>query len=167
MSGTYTPVQGLILLAYNAYYNRFLKYEASLQDYLDNSEGSDYLIQNVNFNPADGLNTIHIAGNGELDNRLEFRDYSFTYALLIEYNPANKTREEIYADEDTHILSKWFILDNDRTRGGQYKLNLRRDVLIDYMKQIIGCVKNLNFFFLFFEIVFFNFERGKYNFFHS
>ena len=113
MSETYTPVQGLILLAYNAYYNRFLKYEASLQDYLDNSEGSDYLIQNVNFNPADGLNTIHIAGNGELDNRLEFRDYSFTYALLIEYNPANKTREEIYADEDTHILSKWFILDND------------------------------------------------------
>ena len=136
MSGTYTPVQGLILLAYNAYYNRFLKYEASLQDYLDNSEGSDYLIQNVNFNPADGLNTIHIAGNGELDNRLEFRDYSFTYALLIEYNPANKTREEIYADEDTHILSKWFILDNDRTRGGQYRLSLRRDVLVDYMKQI-------------------------------
>lgn len=136
MSGIYTPVQGLILLAYNAYYNRFLKYEASLQDYLDNSEGSDYLIKNVNFNPADGLNTIHIAGNGELDNRLEFRDYSFTYALLIEYNPANKTREEIYADEDTHILSKWFILDNDRTRGGQYRLNLRRDVLVDYMKQI-------------------------------
>ena len=136
MSGIYTPVQGLILLAYNAYYNRFLKYEASLQDYLDNSEGSDYLIQNVNFNPADGLNTIHVAGNGELDNRLEFRDYSFTYALLIEYNPANKTREEIYADEDTRILSKWFILDNDRTRGGQYRLSLRRDVLVDYMKQI-------------------------------
>lgn len=136
MSGTYTPVQGLILLAYNAYYNRFLKYEALLQDYLDNSEGSDYLIKNVNFNPADGLNTIHIAGNGELDNRLEFIDYSFTYALLIEYNPALTTREEIYADEDTKILSKWFILDNDRTRGGQYRLSLRRDVLVDYMKQI-------------------------------
>lgn len=137
MGGNYTPVQGLILLAYNAYYNRFLKYEASLQDYLDNSEDSDYLIQNVNFNPADGLNTIHIAGNGELDNRLEFRDYSFTYALLIEYNPANKTKEEIYADTDgTRILSKWFILDNDRTRGGQYRLSLRRDVLVDYMKQI-------------------------------
>ena len=136
MSDSYTPVQGLILLAYNAYYNRFLKSEASLQDYLDNSEGSDYLIKNVNFNPADGLNTIHVAGNGELDNRLEFRDYSFTYALLIEYNPALTTREAIYADEDTHILSKWFILDNDRTRGGQYRLSLRRDVLVDYMKQI-------------------------------
>ena len=136
MSDSYTPVQGLILLAYNAYYNRFLKFEASLQDYLDNSEGSDYLIKSVNFNPADGLNTIHVAGNGELDNRLEFRDYSFTYALLIEYNPDLETREEIYADEDTHILSKWFILDNDRTRGGQYRLSLRRDVLVDYMKQI-------------------------------
>ena len=137
MSDTYTPIQGLILLAYNAYYNRFLKFEDSLQDYLDNSEGSDYLIKNVNFNPADGLNTIHIAGNGELDNRLDFRDYSFTYALLIEYNPALTTREEIYADEDTHILSKWFILQNDRTRGGQYRLSLRRDVLVDYRKQII------------------------------
>ena len=136
MSDSYTPVQGLILLAYNAYYNRFLKFEASLQDYLDNSEGDSYLIKNVNFNPADGLNTIHIAGNGELDNRLEFRDYSFTYALLIEYNSALKTKEEIYADEDTLILSKWFILDNDRTRGGQYRLSLRRDVLVDYMKQI-------------------------------
>ena len=136
MSDSYTPVQGLILLSYNAYYNRFLKFEASLQDYLDNSEGSDYLIKNVNFNPADGLNTIHVAGNGELDNRLEFRDYSFTYALLIEYNPDLTTKEAIYADEDTHILSKWFILDNDRTRGGQYRLNLRRDVLVDYMKQI-------------------------------
>ena len=138
MSDSYTPIQGLILIAYNAYYNRFYKYEDSLQNYLDNSEGSDYLIKNVNFNPADGLNTIHIAGNGELDNRLDFRNYSFTYALLIEYNPALKTREEIYADEDTHILSKWFILDNDRTRGGQYKLTLRRDVLVDYRKQIFN-----------------------------
>ena len=131
-------IQGLVLLAYNAYYNRFYKFESSLQNYLDNSEGDDYLIQNVNFNPSDGLNTIHIAGNGESDHRLEFRDYSFTYALLIEYNPDLKTKSAIYADEDTKILSKWFILDNDRTRGGQYKLTLRRDVLVDYRKQIIN-----------------------------
>ena len=65
-------IQGLILLAYNAYYNRFYKFESSLQNYLDNSEGDDYLIQNVNFNPSDGLNTIHIAGLGELDHGLEF-----------------------------------------------------------------------------------------------
>ena len=128
--------QGLILLAYNAYYNRFLKSESSLQSYLDNSEGSDYFLMNVNFNPADGLNTTHTIGNGELDNRLEFRDYSFTYALLIEYDPELKTREEIYASENTKIISKWFVLDNDRVRGGQYKITLRRDVLVDYMKQI-------------------------------
>ena len=128
--------QGLVLLAYNVYYNRFLKFEASLADYIDKSEGSDYLIQNVNFNPADGLNTSHIIGKGELDNGLSFTDYSYTYALVIEYNSELKTRDEIYADEDTRIISKWFILDNDRTRGGQYKIDLRRDVLVDYMKQI-------------------------------
>ena len=128
--------QGLVLLAYNAYYNRFLKFEASLADYINNSEGSDYLIQNVNFNPSDGLNTSHIIGKGELDQGLSFTDYSYTYALVIEYNSALKTRDEIYAAEDTRIISKWFILDNDRTRGGQYKIDLRRDVLVDYMKQI-------------------------------
>lgn len=128
--------QGLVLLAYNAYYNRFLKSEASLADYITNSEGSDYLIQNVNFNPSDGLNTSHIIGKGELDHGLSFTDYSYTYALVIEYNSELKTRDEIYADEDTRIISKWFILDNDRTRSGQYKIDLRRDVLVDYMKQI-------------------------------
>ena len=128
--------QGLVLLAYNVYYNRFLKFEASLADYIDKSEGSDYLIQNLNFNPSDGLNTSHIIGKGELDNGLSFTDYSYTYALVIEYNNSLKTRDEIYADEDTRIISKWFILANDRTRGGQYKIDLRRDVLVDYMKQI-------------------------------
>ena len=128
--------QGLVLLAYNVYYNRFLKFEASLADYIDKSEGSDYLIQNVNFNPSDGLNTSHIIGKGELDHGLSFTDYSYTYALVIEYKDSLKTRDEIYADEDTKIISKWFILDNDRTRGGQYKIDLRRDVLVDYMKQI-------------------------------
>ena len=128
--------QGLVLLAYNVYYNRFLKFEASLADYIDKSEGSDYLIQNVNFNPSDGLNTSHIIGKGELDHGLSFTDYSYTYALVIEYNDSLKTRDEIYADEDTRIISKWFVLDNDRTRGGQYKIDLRRDVLVDYMKQI-------------------------------
>ena len=130
-------IQGLVLLAYNAYYNRFYKFEDSLQDYLDNSEGSDYLLQNVNFNPADGINTTHVVGIGEIDGYLLFDDYSFTYALLIEYDPELKTREAIYADENTKILSKWFILDNDRTRGGQYRIALRRDVLVDYKKQIV------------------------------
>ena len=47
----------LYLLHYNNFFNRIIKTETSLADYLDYSLGS---IQNVNFNPNDGVDTEQI-----------------------------------------------------------------------------------------------------------
>ena len=126
-------VKGLVLLAYNAYYNHFLKQEESVRDYVDNSPGGGgTVIKNINFNPADGVNTEFILGKGDFD----FDRFSPNYVLLIEYNSELTEDSAIIDDPDTIILNRWFILDENRTRGGQYKLSLKRDVLVDYLKYI-------------------------------
>ena len=66
----------------------------------------------VNFNPADGVNTIFVAGK-----------MSNSYTGKGDYF--------IYSEDNVSITSRWFILEADRTRNGQYRLQLRRDVIVD------------------------------------
>jgi len=101
----------LILLKYKNYFNREAKREDSIQAYMDNSNG--YLIvDDYDFNPADGVDTkVTIGGEG----------YDFIESNYI-----------LVCDGDT-IVSRWYIMDADRTRYGQYKLNLHRDVIVDYL----------------------------------
>ena len=43
----------------------------------------------------------------------------------------------IYSADNTNITSRWFILEADRLRGGQYQLTLRRDTVVDYLEDIL------------------------------
>ena len=66
--------------------------------------------QGVNFNPNDHINTeviLNITEN-EIGNYL------------------------IVTNEDNTIVSRWYIIEAVRVRGGQYKLILHRDVITDY-----------------------------------
>lgn len=107
----------IYLLHYNNYYNRIVKKEDDINDYLV----SPYLIatlSNVNFNPNDGVDTELIIGTGAWDKK-EIPDY------LIEWN-------------DTDDYSRWFVLECSRTRSGQYKLILKRDVIADNYEAVVS-----------------------------
>lgn len=98
----------LYILEYNNYYNRLVKQEESLEAY---QQYIIYELVNTNFNPADKVNTQHVIGNGDYDG-------SGDYVIAV--------------DEDGTINSRWFIVQADRTRAGQWQLTLHRDLVVDY-----------------------------------
>ena len=112
----------IALLSYNNYYNRLFKIEDSLSAYLT-AAASYTLLDNINFNPADGVTTTMIVGKGQAP----FTTWeSGSPDYLIVYKT---TTEDV-------IISRWFILDEDRTRDGQWKISLRRDLLADFHEEL-------------------------------
>lgn len=103
---------------YNNYYNRRVRGQNNtLSDY-----GTPIYIESgnaVNFNPADGVNTVFVAGK-----------MSNSYTGKGDYF--------IYSEDNVSITSRWFILEADRTRNGQYRLQLRRDVIVDNYDAVIN-----------------------------
>lgn len=106
----------LYLLQYNNFYNRILKRHETAAEYLP------YLCQSVvslnpvnatNFIPNDGVITEQII-NWDGDNP--------DYLLAVEENGI--------------INSRWFVIESVRTRAGQFKLSLYRDVLADFWDNI-------------------------------
>lgn len=92
------------------YFNRRILFYGSLEDYLTAAGDNYELHEEVNFNPADGVNTY-------LDVVTDMGD-KFSYLLLVD-------------PEDGEIISRWFILEADRNLGGQYRFTLRRDVVAE------------------------------------
>lgn len=123
----------LFLKGYNNYFNRILKKENSIADYKTActiGTIKNYLIlENMNFNPNDGIATVLIVGKGDLS--WETKD-DYTPDYLVTYT---ETTEEETTTQT--IESRWFILEIERTRGGQYKLALKRDVLADHESEIM------------------------------
>lgn len=96
---------------WNNYYNRTYK-PFSLTEASNALVGS---ILNVNnFNPNDGVDTEQMTG---LNTFTEIPDYCIVL-------------------EGTEIISKWFVIECQRTRQGQYKLSLHRDLISDYYQEI-------------------------------
>lgn len=106
----------LYFLSYNNYYNRIVKQEENLDSYLDYQVYEPLV---CNFNPADGVDTEHIINTPYLVNGPE-ADYI------------------VVANENNEIVSRWFIVEADRLRGGQYRLVLHRDLVVDYFEAIIN-----------------------------
>lgn len=103
----------LYILKYNNYYNRMVKKEDSLVDY---QPYITYTLPNVNFNPNDHVNTQHVIGVGDYDG----------------------TGDYVLVAEGNDILSRWFIVESQRQRGGQWTITLRRDVVVDYKNLILS-----------------------------
>lgn len=97
---------------WNNYYNRTYK-PFSLTEASNALVGS---ILNVNgFNPNDGVDTEQMTG---LNTFTEIPDYCV-------------------ALEGNEIISKWFVIECQRTRQGQYKLSLHRDLISDYYQELM------------------------------
>ena len=107
----------LLLLHYNNYFNRIIKKEETVAAYM-NADEHYRVASNVNFNPGDGINASLVLGlgpNGDIFDGEEF-DYLVAYEIV---------------DNVSVIRGRWFILEQDRKRGGQYELTLKRDVIAD------------------------------------
>ena len=95
---------------YNNYFNRRIKnqsYEYMIANY-------DYqILTNINFNPNDELSTEQII------------NWSQTWM------PDYLVETELNSDEQTVITRRWFVIDTNRTRKGQYNVVLKRDVITD------------------------------------
>ena len=103
----------LYILTYNNYYNRLVKQESRIEDYLDSMV---YELETTNFNPNDGITATHVIGVGEYDGTGDY---------LVVCNELNE------------IVSRWFIIESVRTRAGQYSLLLKRDLVVDYYNLIV------------------------------
>lgn len=105
----------IYIYKYNNYFNRIVKKEDDLSSY-----GSPiYSEAQVNFHPNDGVDTVFIAGR-QNNSYLGGGDYL------------------IYSADNVTVASRWFIVEDSRTRLGQSQLILHRDLLADYYNQIIG-----------------------------
>ena len=101
------------LLKYNNYYNRILKRFLNLYDYLKEPYYSGDFVENINFDPNDGVNTFQIVNS----------NYDADYALLV---------------DDGEIVSRWFVIETKRLRNRQYRLQLRRDLIADNYDAVIN-----------------------------
>ena len=114
----------LLLKGYNNYFNRILKTETSLDNY--KSASTSYLeYADINFVYNDGVATELVVGGPTQDNNgssiLSWDNLgSPDYLIAWEYE-----------DNVQVIRSRWFVMESVKTRKGQYKIALKRDVLAD------------------------------------
>ena len=106
----------LYLLEYSNYFNRIVKKLDTLSEYIP-FVSYDPIV--CNFNPADGVDTYH--------------DINVPYV-------ANTPAADyvVVTDEQGNILSRWYIVGANRNRGGQYRINLHRDLIADYYDAVIS-----------------------------
>ena len=114
----------LLLLHYNNYFNRIIKKENTIADY--KAADADYKeVSNINFNPGDGVNTGLVLGLGQNGSLFEGDEFDYLVAYEV-------------VDNVNVIDSRWFIVEQDRERAGQYELTLKRDVLADNYNDIVN-----------------------------
>lgn len=116
----------VLLLHYNNYFNRIVKKEDSLQEYLQ-ADANSVSCLNINFVPGDGISTSLILGKGNTPADIFTGEKNgFDYLIVYDSDDANYP-----------ILSRWFIIETHRTREGQYDIRLRRDIVVDFYATII------------------------------
>lgn len=114
----------LLLKKYNNYFNRKIKLLSTTEDYKNASSGF-LTFEGTNWNPNDGIRTTHVLGKGVAsDPAINECDYLVCY--------------ESDGDAES-IVSRWFVLEAIRTRGGQYELHLKRDTVADNFNSLISC----------------------------
>lgn len=110
-----------LYLGFNNYYNRKIKYYNTLEGYQDKLLVT---IDNVNFKPNDGINTLQKV----VMTQIADREY-FNIKQVPDY--------AVVAEDDGTIVSRWFILQWDDKGSSVYFAKLRRDVIADNFKKII------------------------------
>ena len=101
----------IFFLQYNNYYNRIVKKFDDLNEYL--SDRNYEVRESVNFNAGDGISTD------------------------ITVNWTNDWMPDYLITNNGETLTRWFIINHYKTRGQQYKMLLKRDLVADNWDKII------------------------------
>ena len=96
-------MENVLLLQYNNYANRILKRELTIQEYVGKAKFATYYKDPVMFNPNDGVTTTQILNWDE--------KWNPDYLIII--------------DKENNIMSRWFITEQTRLRGFQYRFSLK------------------------------------------
>lgn len=104
----------LYFLIYNNYYNRIVKRESTLDDYIDYVVGNPVLGV-TNWNQRDGVSTEQVLNSWVYDTP----DYL------------------VVTDDSGNIVSRWFVIESEYLRGQQYRVTLYRDVIVDNYEDIL------------------------------
>lgn len=110
----------LVFMTYNNYYNRIIKKEDTMAAY-DSAVSQSQEFYDIQFNPNDGVSTEQIVNWGA---NTWTPDYVVVYDDSL---PANSA-----------IQSRWFVIEWVRTRTGQYKATLHRDVIADNLNALMN-----------------------------
>ena len=117
-------MEQIYILKYKNYANRRIdrpfSYVSSYTNYIVYRESK------CNFNEGDKITTTFVAGR---QNNAYNGDGN--YLLVADY------------DDPGLILNRWFILKQQKTRGGQWQLTLKRDTISDYYKEFLSTVANI------------------------
>lgn len=119
----------LFLRGYNNYFNRIIKraFNEDLQEYKADTYGGYVEFDNINFNPNDGIVTELVVGN---ENQIEDNK-------PLDWDVSGAPDYCICYEMGGGIKSRWFVLESERLRSGQYRLALKRDVVVDYYDKIL------------------------------
>ena len=122
----------LLLRGFNNYFNRIVKKCSTIADY--KAESNSYLeLENINFNPNDGVATELVIGsvNQLEDNKPLAWDQVGTPDYLVCYENEGDPAVPV-------IKFRWFILESERTRNGQYRIALKRDVIAEHYDEVMN-----------------------------
>lgn len=126
----------LLLKGYNNYFNRIRKKETSITAYKEAS--TSYLeYPNVNFDPQDGILTSLVVGSEVQKVDIVNGQSEVIGQEVLKFDDLGCPDYLICHDNQT-IKSRWFIMESVKITQGQYKLALKRDVLIDYGESIMN-----------------------------
>ena len=100
----------LYFLKWNSYYNRTYKPLLSV----DEAEIVGVIENCSNWNPNDGVDAEQVTA----------------------YNTFVKIPDYMAVVEDGKITSRWYVIECARTRNGQFKVSLHRDLIADYYESI-------------------------------
>ena len=108
----------LYYLQYANYFNRIVKRKELVTDYTsDPACNTVDIVSGVNFVPNDGISATQVWNTG-------VSTLTPDYVLVV--------------DEDSLIVSRWYVIKSARLRGGQYQLELMRDVIADWYDSVIS-----------------------------
>ena len=105
----------LLFTNYNNYYDRIIKRPNDSDAVSGYSASTVLTMTGIDFNPGDDVSTTVVLEDftGLLNGEPNY---------LVVYDPPKTT-----------TTSRWFIMDINRIRGGQWRCNLRRDVITDHL----------------------------------
>lgn len=116
----------VLLLHYNNYFNRTIKKLDTVSAYTT-ADSNNVVCTDINFVPGDGIITSLVLGKGQNPAAL-FTGSKDNFDYLVVYDSGT----------GTPIISRWFIMEERRTREGQYEFTLRRDVIADNLTHVLN-----------------------------